>query len=426
MESPGRWNLEAGPDFLDAVLRIGPDRRIVRGDIEVHISPADWSAHGHSADPAYSRVIAHVTYFQAGGPAPGLPAGAVCIPLAPALRANAGFSFDSMDIAAYPYSRNPRPDPPCRAALESLGPDAAPALLESAGEERMRRKARRLGAAAALSGAEQALYEELAGALGYKHNRAPFRRLARTVTAATLRVESAGDPGSAYALLLGVAGLMPPDTGGGWDEETRGFVRGLWDRWWKMRGRWQARCLPAGCWRLAGMRPANHPLRRMAALAAMFADGSALVRELDAAARLPASELPDALGRLLGRHAQFAYWEKRVALGRPPGRGRVALLGPDRTSALIANVLLPFLACSGHDVSGALRALPREEDNAVTKRMALMLLGRDHNPAVWTDALRRQGLQQVSEDFCMAARGACGECRLPAALATWCAPHATH
>jgi hypothetical protein len=62
--------------------------------------------------------------------------------------------------------------------------------------------------------------------------------------------------------------------------------------------------------------------------------------------------------------------------------------------------------------------LPREEDNAVTRQMALMLLGRDHNPAVWADGLRRQGLQQVSEDFCMAARGACGECRLPAAIRT--------
>ena len=32
--SPGEWNLEAGPDFLDAVLVIGPHRRRVTGDVE--------------------------------------------------------------------------------------------------------------------------------------------------------------------------------------------------------------------------------------------------------------------------------------------------------------------------------------------------------------------------------------------------------
>jgi len=33
--APGRWNLEAGPDFRDAVLEVGPDRRRIRGDVEM-------------------------------------------------------------------------------------------------------------------------------------------------------------------------------------------------------------------------------------------------------------------------------------------------------------------------------------------------------------------------------------------------------
>ena len=65
---PGRWNLEAGPDFLDAVLEIGGERRRVRGDVEVHVRAADWSAHGHGHDPAYAGVVAHVTWHP--GPPP--------------------------------------------------------------------------------------------------------------------------------------------------------------------------------------------------------------------------------------------------------------------------------------------------------------------------------------------------------------------
>ena len=32
IEHPGEWNLEAGPDFLNAVLRIGRQRRRMCGD----------------------------------------------------------------------------------------------------------------------------------------------------------------------------------------------------------------------------------------------------------------------------------------------------------------------------------------------------------------------------------------------------------
>ena len=35
VENPGRWNLEAGPDFLDAALVIGEEQRRVSGDVEI-------------------------------------------------------------------------------------------------------------------------------------------------------------------------------------------------------------------------------------------------------------------------------------------------------------------------------------------------------------------------------------------------------
>jgi hypothetical protein len=36
---PGEWNLEAGPDFLNATLLLQPGARRVRGDVEVHVHP---------------------------------------------------------------------------------------------------------------------------------------------------------------------------------------------------------------------------------------------------------------------------------------------------------------------------------------------------------------------------------------------------
>lgn len=61
IRSPGTWNLLGGPDFRGARLRL--DGRDITGDIEVHFHVSDWRAHGHEADPAYGKVVLHVVMF---------------------------------------------------------------------------------------------------------------------------------------------------------------------------------------------------------------------------------------------------------------------------------------------------------------------------------------------------------------------------
>ncbi len=100
VEKPGRWNLEKGPDFLGAVLLVGRERRRISGDIEIHVQSADWLRHGHASDPAYARVIAHVTYFPGLLPPSSLPPGAVQISLEDGLFRNPYFSFESVDVSA--------------------------------------------------------------------------------------------------------------------------------------------------------------------------------------------------------------------------------------------------------------------------------------------------------------------------------------
>src|SRR5271155_3763823 len=48
---PGFWNHGGGPDFTRAVVRFShggkPDEEVTVGNVEVHLHPADWNAHGH-------------------------------------------------------------------------------------------------------------------------------------------------------------------------------------------------------------------------------------------------------------------------------------------------------------------------------------------------------------------------------------------
>ena len=50
----------AGPDFLNAQIKIGEQRWA--GNIEIHSKSSDWYAHNHQSDPNYSSVILHVVW----------------------------------------------------------------------------------------------------------------------------------------------------------------------------------------------------------------------------------------------------------------------------------------------------------------------------------------------------------------------------
>lgn len=178
---PGSWNLGPGPDFKDAVLEVGTDRRRLKGDVEIHLNPRDWDAHGHGTDPAYGNVICHVTWSC--GPCPAtLPPNAVSIWIGRFVTSNYAFSPDQIDLSAYPFARLPVEERPCWEELHE-NPDMAKELLSQAGAHRLNAKARRLAAAMAQQGVglDQLFYEETMSALGYRWNSKGFRHIARLV-----------------------------------------------------------------------------------------------------------------------------------------------------------------------------------------------------------------------------------------------------
>ena len=69
---PGRPAPGHGPDFRDALLLLSGRR--MRGPVELHRTPAEWSAHGHDHDAAYADVVLHVVHAaKPAAPGLGLP-----------------------------------------------------------------------------------------------------------------------------------------------------------------------------------------------------------------------------------------------------------------------------------------------------------------------------------------------------------------
>jgi len=403
---PGAWNLEAGPDFLNATLLLQPGARQLRGDVEVHVHPADWDAHNHCADPAYARVVAHVTWFS--GPASRtLPAAVCSLALAEPVLSRPGLSLDDIDLKAYPHAVLPATPRPCEALLKR-SPDRAREMLAAAGHYRLRAKASRLRVRLEQTGDRaQIFYEEVMAALGYKHNQTSFRLLARLLPAATLAGASRE---TALARLLGSARLLPQPNAAP-DEEGQRFIRTLWDLWWRETNE----TLPESAeWRLHNLRPQNAPVRRLAAAACLFAGAPSVLDDLDRLAGESGLRWHSRAMDAFEARCRWPFWNRRLVFSSAPDAEQdLALLGDSRAAAILTNVAIPFAAAEGRLPPSVLSHLPPEDLSAPMRLTALHLFGRDHNPALYADdGLLQQGLLQIHLDFCLNARPGCDACAL--------------
>lgn len=410
---PGRWNMEKGPDFLDAVLLAGPSRREIAGDVEIHVQPDDWWRHGHDRDPAYGRVAAHVTYFPGPLPPGVLPPGALQIAMGESLSKNPFFSFEALDMSAFPFAARTA-GTPCARALAGWEPSEIVGLLNDEGLRRLRDKAAGLETAALEKDGDGVIYDAIMAALGYKQNRLPFRMLAERVPLESLRASSNLNPSAAYALLAGVSGLLPAPDDSGRDAETRLFVRELWSHWWKMQSTWAAKAMPAGAWTLSGLRPQNHPRRRLMGAAVLFTNALPITALIAGAHSNDPLRWRSRLMDLFTRPTD-SYWSRRLSLGGRPARGKIALIGRERAADIIANVVVPFelnLRPGRIEPYAILALLPGAEMNAAVRQAAFNLLGPAHSASLYRNGLAQQGLVGIFRDYCLAGRSRCDTCAL--------------
>ncbi len=422
---PGFWNREAGPDFREAVLRIG-DAAAMTGDVEVDRAESGWRSHGHAENPAYTRVILHVVWKP-----PITHQAPPLLALEPYLEAPLHEMADWLEDVApslLPASVPGR----CAAPLAGVSTAATIELLTQAARIRLKRKAGDFSLRARHVGWEAALLEGLMSGLGYRHNVWPMRRLAE-LTADRIRPDaspSTTDESGAKriigweARLLGLAGMLsePTRTQGG-----PSHLRTLWDAWWQERAAWQEQILPASVWRLAGVRPANHPHRRLALGARWMAGGPLGDRMVDwlngdVQGKAGAAELRAILEPI---EPEDSHWRWHWTLRSPHLSRSQPLLGEGRTTDLAVNTVLPWLwarASTGdrpsliQEIERRYFAWPAAEDNAILRHGRQRLMGAAARRLPGRAALQ-QGLIQINREFCESAGALCSGCRFPEMVA---------
>jgi len=311
----------------------------------------------------------------------------------------------------------------CCAPLRELSAPQFGELLRQAAQVRLQSKAAQFQARARQSGWEQSLWEGMFRALGYKHNVWPMQCLAE------LRSRWSNHESDALALqarLLGISGLLPAELSRS-QSDGDGYLRRVWDRWWRERDEFADCILPRELWRFHGLRPANHPQRRLA-LASRWSIEGELAAKLEkwCARDIAQNALAGSLLETLQVESD-EFWSWHCTFRSARFKKAQPLLGGTRVTDLAVNVVLPWLwirAVEGKNesmqkiIENRYFAWPPAEDNSMLRLARQRLLG-GASPRVLAGAAAQQGLIQIVRDFCEHSNAICEDCKFPELVREW-------
>ena len=390
----GFWNREPGPDFVNAVIRVDGAQEF-KGDIELDLNIADWERHGHGDNPAFRNVVLHLFLQNSGSDFFTRTIDHREV-VQVQLRTGGILLEDSETALAKPGA--------CCAPLGNLSEAQLDQIIETAARIRLEKKSLALRRSVRIHGIDEALFQALAIALGYKWNKIPFLIIAQRATLARLR----SGPAVAEATLFGLSGFLEHALATSKQDDR--YLNMLWTHWWKMRSELHDLMLRGDLWRLGGSRPNNHPHRRLGALAQIatgWSDFRKLTTGLDAAV-------------VWFQKVSHPFWDFHYTLQSAPSPRRISLIGGSRIKEIVANVLFPLLMISGNADWSAFKSIRAELGNTLLEIVCLRLFGDAVRGQAHAHFLyRQQGLLQIFEDFCLNDRSDCRACRFPGLIGKW-------
>ena len=316
---PGYHNTDAGPDFKQAVVQIGPMKWA--GDVEIHIRSSDWYRHHHQDDEKYLSVTLHVVYEHD------------C-----EVERKNGELFPTLELKNYipdgmfaQYQRLvTSPDQlPCTSYLSDMEALQLRSLLSSMVMERLLRKQEDvLRMVAECDGDwKETLYRLLAAGFGFKTNVPAFELLAKSLPLKVLAKHADSELQTA-ALIFGQAGMLERSD----VDEYHDALKYEYDY---LRCKYQLMPIGEHHWNLLRLRPPNFPCVRLAQLAALLHESPDLT---EVCLESPSVE---ALKRELSVCAN-SYWENHYHFGQKTILKHSVCLGDTAASLLIINVVVPF------------------------------------------------------------------------------------
>jgi hypothetical protein len=238
-------------------------------------------------------------------------------------------------------------------------------------------------------------------------------------------------PFTLQARLLGLSGLLPAELTRS-KSTADNYLRRIWDQWWRERDQYSDCILPREVWNFHGVRPSNHPQRRLALASHWPLNGELPIKlERWSTGELSNSALVSSLLEILQVQADD-FWSWHCTFRSARFKKAQPLIGATRVTDLAVNVILPWLWARAaedrnlallNDIQRRYFAWPPAEDNSLLRLARERLLASAPRKAL-SGAATQQGLIQVVRDFCEHSNALCENCKLPELIRQWNAPGA--
>ncbi len=381
----GHHNRDAGPDFLEAVIRIGDTTWA--GNVEVHVRASEWNQHKHHTDKAYDNTILHVVYRH------DTDVQRTDGSIVPSLQLSDRILPDT--VLNYRRLMENLDEIPCRGSIGQVPDHVRYQALERALVGRLEQKTTRVEELLKQNTGDwqQVLWILFMRNMGMKVNAVPMEQLARIIPCQML-MRYADRPDQAEALLFGAAGMLDGRYSDEYPVKLQREFRMLKEK---------HSILPMGikAWRFMRLRPMNFPTLRISQAAAI-----ALAGAVDFS-NLTGSDDLGAVLKMLHLPAND-YWNCHYRFDIPsPAVSKQ--LGKDGAENIIINTLVPVLFANGR-----YRGIPELEDRAL---QWLSACETEDNKVVrrWKDlgmksanAADSQGLIELYNHHCLQRR--CMDC----------------
>ncbi|HPD64462.1 MAG TPA: DUF2851 family protein [Bacteroidia bacterium] len=317
---PGIHNQDAGPDFLEAKIRIGD--KLWAGNVEIHLKSSDWNRHGHQHDPAYQNIILHVVYED------DEPNVFLTIPkflLKYRIPDHLKRNYQALMISAEKI--------PCHEMISSVDRMTIYSWLQRMTAERFEvRNDYIINLLNKTSDWHESFYVAVARSFGYRVNADAFEKLA-LLTPQKLIARHKNNLLQVEALLFGQAGMLDENFSDDYPNRLKAEYQFL-------QAKYQLKGMKKSEWKFARLRPADFPTIRIAQFSMLLHKVSSLFSAIIEANK--DKDLKDFF------HTEVSsYWLNHYQFDHQSESKKRKRLGISTINRIVINAVIPFLFSYG-------------------------------------------------------------------------------
>lgn len=326
--SPGMHNQNAGPDFLNAKIKI--DGTLWAGNVEIHTLSSDWMRHRHNENPAYDNVILHVV---------GTPDCSILN--------SQGKKIPQMQLDIPDYVRanfnelqNSEHTPRCADIIPSLPRIMVHSWMNSLLAERMEKRTDEIKArnARCTNDWETTLFITLSRNFGFGLNGDTFETWAKTIPMSAVN-KHRDSLIQIEAMFFGQAGLLNTTSEKGSNDEDE-YLRQLKNEYRFLKNKFSLTPIDPTMWKFLRLRPQNFPHIRIAQLANLVYS-----KRLNMSAIVEATDLQEMHSLLETQVSE--YWQTHYTFTSLQSAKTEKHLSDSSIRLLIINTLCPMLFAYG-------------------------------------------------------------------------------